>query len=132
MQEFIQQAMTSLGTPEATTTAATGGLLSFLSQNGPKAEVGQLLDALPGARELMGAAAPAAAGSGLMGGLSGAASALGQSSGGVAGLLGAIQQSGLSMSLAPQLVSLFVNYAKSKAGAELVGRIASAVPGLAG
>lgn len=134
MQQFIQQAMQALGTPEDTTKAATGGLLSFLDQNGPKAEVGQLFDALPGARDLMASAKPAAAAGGgsMLGGLGGAASALGLGNGGAAGLLGAIQQSGLSLAAAPQLVSLFVGFAKTKAGPDLVARVAGAVPGLTG
>ena len=136
MQEFIQQAMKALGTPEDTTKAATGGLLSFLDQNGPKAEVGQLLDGLPGARDLMGSAKPAAAAGagGMLGGLASAASAVGMGSGGggAAGLLAAVQGSGLSLASAPQLVSLFVGFAKTKVGPDLVSRIASAVPGLTG
>jgi hypothetical protein len=135
MQQFIQQAMQALGTPEDATTAATSGLLRFLDQNGPKAEVAQLLDALPGARDLIALATPAAAttNGGMAAGLGGALSALGGlGSGGAAGLLGAIQQSGLSMGAAPQLVSLFVGFAKTKAGPDLVGRVTSAVPGLLG
>jgi hypothetical protein len=134
MQEFIQQAMKALGTPEDTTKAATGGLLGFLDQNGPKAEVGQLFDALPGARDLVASAKPAAAagGGGMLAGLGGAASALGVGGGGAAGLLGAVQQSGLSAAAVPQLVSLFVEFAKAKAGPDLVSRIVSAVPGLIG
>lgn len=133
MQDFIQQAMGALGTSEDTTKAATGGLLSFLSENGPKAEVGELLDKLPGARALM-SEAPAeggGGGGGIMGKLASAASALGMGSGGAAGLLSAVQQSGLSAGSAPQLISMFMNYAKAKAGSDLVGRIAQAVPGLA-
>ena len=68
----------------------------------------------------------------MLGGLGGAASALGLGTGGAAGLLGALQQSGLSMAAAPQLVSLFMGYAKTKAGPDLVNRVASAVPGLLG
>jgi hypothetical protein len=129
MQEFIQQATQTLGISEATTKAATGRLLGFLDDNGPKAEVGQLLDKLPGARELMSNSAPSAGG-GMLGSLAGAASALG-GGGGAASLLAAIQQSGLGAGSAPQLVSMFVSYAKAKAGDDLVGRILNAVPALA-
>ncbi|MDH4065067.1 MAG: hypothetical protein OEW19_11755 [Acidobacteriota bacterium] len=131
MQEFIQQAMQALGTSEETTKSATGSLLGFLNQNGPKAEVGQLLNALPGARDMMASAAPAAAGGGgMLGSLAGAASALGVGGGGSAALVGALLQSGLSAGQAPQLISLFTGFAKTKAGPEIISKIAAAVPGL--
>ena len=136
MQEFIQQAMQSLGTSEATTKAATGGLLDFISNNAPAGDVAQLLDKLPGARELMASAAPAAdasapAGGGLLGGLGAAVSGLtGGGAGG--GLMGLLTQSGLSLSNAPQFLSLFAGFAKAKAGAGVVDKIMAAVPGLAG
>lgn len=53
MHEFIQQAMQRLGTSKDTTKAATGGLLSFGSKSVPRGDATELLDKLPGARELM-------------------------------------------------------------------------------
>jgi hypothetical protein len=133
MQDFIQQAMSALGTSAPETKAAPGGLLGFLQDNGPKADVAQLLDGLPGARELIGNAAPVrggGGGGGLLGGLGGAAAALGMGSGGAAGLLGAIQKSGLSLADAPKFISMFLAFARTKVSPDLVNRIAQAVPGL--
>ena len=128
MQDFIQQAMGALGTSQATTSAATGGLLGYLQKNGPTPEVEQLLDALPGARSLLASEKPS--GGGLMGTLGSAASALGVKSGGAAGLIGALQMAGLGADHAPRFVALFLEYAKAKAGPDLVNRILGAVPGL--
>ena len=130
MQEFIQQAMAALGTSEAATRSAVGGLLGYLEKNGPEAEVGQLIDALPGARGLLASEHPV--GGGMMGALGSAASALGIKSGGAAGLVGALQISGLNAVTVPQFVSMFLDFAKDKAGAQLVNRVIGAVPGLVG
>jgi hypothetical protein len=131
MQDFIQQAMRALGTSEDTTKTATGSLLSFVAQNAPQADVNALMGAMPGARELMAAPTPAGGGGGgMLGSLAGAASALGMPGGGSAGLVGALLQSGLSAGQAPQLISLFAGFAKTKVGPELFARIAAAVPGL--
>lgn len=133
MQEFIQQAMQSLGTSEGTTKAATGGLLDLVSKNAPPADVSQLFDKLPGARELVASEAPAAAGGGggMLGGLGGAVSGLAGTAG-AGGLMAMLSQSGLSLSNAPQFLSLFVGFAKAKAGPGLVDKIMASVPGLAG
>jgi hypothetical protein len=138
MQEFIQQAMQSLGTSEATTKAATGGLLDLVSKNAPPTEVSQLFDKLPGARELMASAAPAApaagavGGGGMLGGLGGAVSGLAGAAGAGGGIIAMLTQSGLSLANAPQFLSLFVGFAKAKAGPGLVDKIMASVPGLAG
>lgn len=131
MQEFIQQAMGALGTSEPTTKAATGSLLNFLDTNGPKADVNQLLDKLPGARDLMSSASSAGGEGGLMGSLGGAASALGVNVGGAAGLIGTLQQSGLDGANVSKFVSMFLEFAKSKVGQDVVNRIAGTIPGLA-
>jgi Protein of unknown function VcgC/VcgE (DUF2780) len=135
MQEFITLAMSQLGTSEAATKAATGGVLGFLSQNAPAGDVSELMAKLPGAEQLMKAApetaAAAGAGGGMLGSLiSKASSALG-GGGAAAGLLGTLQSAGLDAGKAGTFVSMFVSFAREKAGADLVNRITSNVPALA-
>lgn len=132
MDEFIQMAMKSLGSDEKTTQAATGGLLKLLQRKAGGADFEQLLGALPGAAALM-KMAPSAAGSGV-GGM------LGDLVGEViddhtdvteaVGELSFITRTGLDIGKIETLVSLFLKYARSKAGAELVQRIIGHVPAL--
>lgn len=128
VQEFIQQVMATLGTSEHTTQTATGALLGYLDSNASGDEAKRLIDAIPGARDLMASSQPP--GVGALGGLGGVASALGFKSGGTAALLAALQGSGLSAETAPKFVAMFIQFAKSKAGADLVAHALSAVPGL--
>jgi hypothetical protein len=137
MQEFIQMAVKQLGIPEGQASAATGGILQMIQKVAAPADAQQLLGGLPGASALL-SQAPQVMGSssggsgGLMGGLMGkVAGAVGGQAGGALGALAALQQSGLDMSKAGGLVSLFFNFAKGKLGADLIGRILGNAPELA-
>lgn len=78
-----------------------------------------LLGKLPGAEGLVGAT-NAQGGGGLLGG----------QLGGAASLLPLIQGSGLSGDQAGSFVSLFMNYVKSEAGADMLQKILKGVPQL--
>ncbi len=132
MDEFIQMAMKSLGSDEKTTRAATGGLLNLLHKKAGGADFKQLLGALPGAEGLM-KQGPSAAGSGI-GGMLG--DLVGEVTGGdtgaseAVGELSFITRSGLDIGKVGTLVTLFLQFARSKAGADLVQRILGHVPEL--
>jgi len=129
---FIQTAMQSLGTDERSTRSATGGILNLMKKHADGAEFQKLLGALPGAEALMkqGPAPGIAEGLGgfvgdIVGELSGKVRE-GEAIGGLAFLT----RSGLDIGKITQLVGLFLKFAKTKAGADLVDRIANAVPEL--
>jgi hypothetical protein len=98
-------------------------ILAFLRKEGPKAEVDALFAAIPGAAEAAGAA------SGESGGLSdGLAGAMG---GGLMGLAGRLTSLGLGMGEMQTIGRQVFAYVREKAGDELVGQVAEAIPGLA-
>lgn len=135
IQDFITSAASSLGTSEDSTRAATGTILQSLQQASGEADFQQLVDKIPGASGLLGGEEPTDTGGGLGGGLGGAlgqaASALGGGLGSTAGLLGSLQGSGLGADKLGPLVNLFMEFAKSKAGPDLVTRLLAKVPELA-
>ena len=131
LQDFIATASQQLGADQSQVKSATGGLLKMLKDQGDGADVSSLFSKIPGAEALMGSAPKEeAAGGGMLGGLAGmATSALG-GSGGSAGLLGKLLGSGLDMGKLTSFVPMFFNFAKEKAGGDLVGRLLSKVPDL--
>jgi hypothetical protein len=149
MQQFIQMATSALGTSEQAARALTGGLLDIIATHAPQADVAALLNRLPGASELLGAfraaPPPPPPDPGLLGSLSNAASAvlgagssmlgtgsnvLGAGAASLGGLAALLDQQGLDLTRAPQLVALFAQWAGQQAGPDLVQRVLGAVPGV--
>ncbi|MGE3841767.1 MAG: DUF2780 domain-containing protein [Vicinamibacterales bacterium] len=145
MQQFIQLVTTTLGTSEQAARQATGGLLNLLSTQAPKNDMAALLGKLPGAADLLktfqsappeptGLDALTNAASSLLGGgssiLGAGAKALGASAGSFTTLTSALSQAGMDMAKVPQFVTLFGQWATQQAGADLVQRVLSSVPGL--
>jgi len=133
MQEFFDLAASKLGIGGDVAKSATGGLLGLIKDNADGADFSALADKLPGAAAL--ASTPAPAGGGGLGGMLGSVtSALGGSGalggGGALGALSALAGSGLSLDKIGDFAKLFMNFAKPKLGADLLGRIAAKVPGL--
>ncbi|MDH3442740.1 MAG: DUF2780 domain-containing protein [Deltaproteobacteria bacterium] len=129
MEEFIQSAVKQLGISEDTAKTATGSLLGFLKNQGDNDTVQKLLAKLPGAEALISnaGASSGGGGGGLLGGLT---SAIGGSLGGAGGALAALQSSGLDASKGSSLVKMLVDYAKQKAGPELVEQALAKFPAL--
>jgi len=129
---FIQMAMQSLGADERSTRSATGGILNLMKKHADGADFQKLLGALPGAEALM----KHAPGPGISEGIGGfVGDIVGEMAGktreGEAiGALAFLTRSGLDFGKITQLVGLFLTFAKTKAGADLVERIANAVPEL--
>lgn len=128
MQDFIQSAVGQLGIDEGTAQSATSSLLGLLKDQGDDAAAGQLMSALPGADGLARQAGGAVGGlGGAMGGLG---AMLGGSAGSAMGAVSALQSSGLSGDQLGPFVSMFVGYAREKAGPDVVERLLSSVPAL--
>ena len=131
MQEFIDMAMKSLGTDEKTTRGATGGLLNLIQKNADGGDFQQLLQKLPGADSLMkegpspGGGLGGAIG-GLVGGLTG-----GNDAAKAIGALGFLTESGIDAGKIAQLVPMFLNFVKGKAGQDLLSKLLGKVPELA-
>lgn len=128
IQEFIQQASSSIGVSGDATKSATGGLLNLIKDQAGDGDFQKLLGSLPGA-DAIASSASSGGGGGLLGGagkmLSGA---LGGKLGGAAGVLGMFEKSGLDLGQAGQLATMFFSFAKGKAGNELISQILSKMP----
>lgn len=128
MQEFIQSAVSQLGISEDQAKSATGGLLNFVKDQSDGNAVQELIAKLPGAEGLM-ASSDSGGGGGMLGGL---AAGLGGKLGGAGGVLAVLQGSGLDAGKISPFVTMLVNYAKQKAGPELVEKVIAQVPALKG
>lgn len=123
MQDFIQSVTSKLGIGEDQAKTATGGLLNFLN-NQDGGDVQALIAKLPGAESLMQSAGSSGGGGGGM--LGGLTSALGQSG----GALAAVQGAGLNTNQAGSFVKMLMDYAREKAGPDIVNRVLDKVPAL--
>ncbi|MGO4704563.1 DUF2267 domain-containing protein [Microvirga sp. 2MCAF38] len=121
MEELIARVTQKTGLDATTATKAIGMILAFLQKEGPSAEVGQLLTALPGAQEAMAQAG--GGGGGLMG-------MMGSLGGGVMALGGQLMGAGVSMGQMQPLGHELFAFAREKAGEDVIGPIIGSVPGL--
>lgn len=128
MQEFIQSAVSQLGITEDQAKSATGGLLNFVKEQADGNAAQELIAKLPGAEGLMATSSSSGeSGGGMLGGL---AAGLGSKLGGVGGAMAALKASGLDAGKISPFVTMLVNYAKQKAGPELVEKVLSQLPAL--
>jgi hypothetical protein len=125
MDELIQRIVASVGIEESTAQQAVGMILGFLKSEGPEDKVAQMMDALPGADTVIGAAAETGGAGGLMGM---AAGMLG--GGGVMGLGQKLMGLGLGMGEVSGVAKETVAFAKEKAGEDVVAEITDSIPGL--
>ncbi|MGX5732799.1 DUF2267 domain-containing protein [Bosea thiooxidans] len=124
MDELISRLMAASGLNEEQTRKAVGIILAFLQKEGPPAEIGQLMAALPGAQEL------ADAESGAKGGVLGAIGGLMGGGGGVMALGGQLMGAGLSMGQIQTVSKEMFAVGREKAGEDAMGAIVGAIPGL--
>jgi hypothetical protein len=122
MDELLARVTQATGLDEATARKAIGIILNFLRKEGPQAEVGQLVAALPGAETAM-----AEAGDGGSGGLMGMVGSIG---GGVMALGGQLMGAGVSMGQMQPLGRELFAYGREKAGEDVMGPIVGSIPGL--
>lgn len=134
MQDFIQLASSQLGIGSDVAEKATSGILGILKGKDSGDDGDKLLAAIPGAEQLTEKAGGGALGGlgGLGGALGGVSSMLGGSAGSGLGTLAALQASGLDAAKMGPFLGMFIEYAKQKAGPELVQGFLKSMPAIAG
>lgn len=125
MQDLIIRIAEKAGISEDLARQAVSIIISFLAKEGPESQVGKLLDAVPGAREMVssGDESGSSGGGGLLGGLLGGA-------GGMMGAFGELKGLGLEMGEVQTVAKETLDYSKEQAGEETVDEIISSIPGL--
>ncbi len=124
MDELISRIMAASGLDQSLAQKAVGIILAFLQKEGPAAEIGQLMAALPGAQEL------ADAEGGAKGGLLGTIGGMMGGGGGVMALGGQLMGAGLSMGQIQSVSKEMFAVGREKAGEDTMGAIVGAIPGL--
>ncbi len=122
MEDLIARVAAAAGVETEIAKKSVEMILAFVRKEGPEAEVDALFAAVPGATEA------ADAGSNGGGALNGLIGAMG---GGVMALAGRLTSLGLGMSEMQTIGREVFAYVREKAGDELVGQVAAAIPGLA-
>lgn len=134
MEELIGRITTALGIDESLASKAIGIILNLLKTAGPDDKVSQLLDAIPGASELLEQVGSGDGGGGGLGGLMGSLGGMmGGSMGGAMGAMSALnelKETGLSTDQIQGLGKEVLGFAKEKAGEDVVGEVISSIPGL--
>ena len=130
MQDFIRSAAQQLNLPENTIQSASGAVLGVIQSQGGE-DGASLLQALPGASDLAkNAGAPANGANGVIGSLLSKVTSMLGGGGNTLGLISALSQSGLGAQEQGRFISMFVDFAKQKAGADVVSRLLSKIPEL--
>jgi hypothetical protein len=124
MEDLIARIAAAAGVEPEISKKSVETILAFLRKEGPQAEVDALFAAVPGTAE----AADAASGESGGGTLNGPIGAMG---GGIMGLAGRLTNLGLGMGEMQTIGRQVLAYVREKAGDELVGQVAAAIPGLA-
>lgn len=147
MDELIGRITAAVGIDEQTAQTAIGVILGFLNREGPDDAVAQLLEAMPGAQDLLaGLAENAGSDEGGIGGalgglLGGSGSGLGGLAGAVGGLMGGqtgglmaaandLMGAGLDMGQIQGVTQEVVGFAREKAGDEVVQQVMAHIPGM--
>jgi hypothetical protein len=122
MEELISRIVSNVGIDEATAHQAVRIILSFLYQQGDREKVTALAGKIPGASEYIEPSEDDSAASlGGLGGLMG---------GGAMEVLGKLQAIGLGMGQIQGVTKETVDFAREKAGADVVNDIVGSIPGL--
>ena len=127
MQDLISRVSAATGLDAAKAEKAIGIMLSLVKTQGDQAKVGELFGKLLGASELAAKhGGDGAAKGGLLGMLGGGLM------GGPLAAITKLQSAGLTMEQIKTLGTVTLDYAKEKAGADLVKQVAGSIPGLGG
>ena len=110
MEELLTRVAAAAGINEELARKGVGIILAFLQKEGPAAEIGQLMAALPGAQAL------ADAEGGAKGGMLGAIGGLMGGGGGVMALGGQLMSAGLSMGQIQSVSKEMFAVGREKAG----------------
>ena len=129
MQDLIVRITAATGLPDDKATKALGIVLNLIQTQGNQNKVQELFDKLPGAAELareQGGDGAGHGGGGLLGMLAGGMM------GGPLAAVSKLSSAGLSMDQIKALGTTTLDYAKEKAGPQLVKDVAGSIPGLSG
>lgn len=122
MEELIARIVGNVGIDDDTAREAVGVILSFLYQQGDRDKVVALIEAIPGAQDFV--TAKEADSSGSLGGLG---SLMGS---GAMAVLGELQGLGLGMGQIQGVTKETVDFARERAGDDVVNDIVASIPGL--
>ena len=126
MSELVTRVAENVGIEPATAEKAVGMILGFLQREAADGPVARMIEAIPGASELVAQYnGEGGNGGGLLGGLM---SAIG--GGGVMALGQQLMSQGLGMGEITSLAKETIAFAKEKAGDEVVDEVVASVPGL--
>jgi len=128
MNELITRVAENVGIDPATAEKAIGMMLGFLQREAADGPVAKMIEAIPGASEMVAKfnGADSGGGGGLLGGLLSAVGA----GGGVMALGQQLMSEGLGMGEITSLAKETIGYAREKAGADVVDEVVASVPGL--
>jgi hypothetical protein len=128
MNELVTRVAENVGIDPATAEKAIGMMLGFLQREAADGPVAKMIEAIPGASEMVAKfnGADSGGGGGLLGGLLSAVGA----GGGVMALGQQLMSEGLGMGEITSLAKETIGYAKEKAGADVVDEVVASVPGL--
>ncbi|ENN86156.1 hypothetical protein RHSP_33297 [Rhizobium freirei PRF 81] len=127
MNEVIDQIATKAGIAPDLAEKAVGMILSFLQREAPDGPVTKMIEAFPGATDLVAQyGGDQGSGGGLLGGLLNAVGA----GGGIMGLGQQLMSTGLGMGDITSLAKETVATARQYAGNEVVDEVVNSVPGL--
>jgi hypothetical protein len=122
MEELIARITAKVGIDDSTAREAVRIILSFLYEDGDREKVIALAARIPGAETLIQSSTDDAEKLGGFGGLMG---------GGTMAVLGKLQAIGLGMGEIQGVTKETVDFAREKAGPDIVNDIVASIPGLA-
>lgn len=125
MNELVTRVADAVGIDPALAEKAMGMMLGFLQREAADGPVAKMIEAIPGAAELVAKYNGEGAGKGLLGGLMGALGG-----GGVMGLGQQLMGEGLGMGEIGGLAKQTIAIAREHAGDEVVDEVVNSVPGL--
>ena len=122
MEELIQRIVSNVGVDDATARDAVRVILSFLFQEGDREKVAVLAQRIPGSEAFIETSEDDSMGT--LGGLGG------MMGGGAMAVLGKLQGIGLGMSQIQGVAQETINFARERAGRDIVDDIVASIPGL--
>ncbi|MCT4654889.1 MAG: DUF2267 domain-containing protein [Cohaesibacter sp.] len=126
MDELIERIASAAGISPDLAQTAVRVILNFLNKEGPEDKMSMLMDALPGASDLLEGGESSGGGGGLLGGLMGSMGGMG----GAMAALNELNSAGLEMGQIQSVAQELIGTAKESVGEEVVDEIISSVPGL--
>ena len=131
IMSFVDQAAGKLGVSSVDAGTAVSGVLGLIQDKASADDAASLMQAIPGASDLLGARkAEAAQGGGLGGMLGSVGGLLGGKAGSALSVMSIFQNANMDTGQAGSLVQMLVGYLQENAGQELIGRILEQVPDL--